>query len=243
MVAIDIGQPLVFSLHEPERVGREMQHGARVAARQAASLIARLNGISVEQLIELTKRFITERIVEEIVSFISGQTLKRVPSYVPFDDLGLWLFEESLYGRSPYLGNQISLKMPIVGIGAPAGIFLPRVAELLQTDLILPDYHAVANAVGAVSGSVMLAEEAWVLPEMRDMHVVGYYVQAGADRSRFRHLEEALGYARRTACDRALAKADAAGAVEPHVRLDEFPAGESSVRVRAMAVGSPRLSQ
>jgi N-methylhydantoinase A/oxoprolinase/acetone carboxylase beta subunit len=213
------------------------------AAEQAASLIARLNEISVEQLIESTKRFITERIVEEIVSFISGQTLKRVPAYAPFDDLGLWLFEESLYHKSPYLGSQIALKMPIVGIGAPAGIFLPRVAELLQTDLILPDHHAVANAVGAVSGSVMLGEEAWVLPEMRAMHVVGYYVQAGAGRSKFYRFEEALDYAREITRDRALEKADAAGAVEPHVRLEEIPAGESSVRVRAVAVGSPRLGQ
>jgi N-methylhydantoinase A/oxoprolinase/acetone carboxylase beta subunit len=213
------------------------------AARQAASLIARLNKITVDQLIARTKRFITERIVEEIVSFITGQTLKRVPSYVPFDDLGLWLFEENLYHDSPHLGNQISLKMPIVGIGAPAGIFLPPVAELLQTDLILPEHHAVANAVGAVAGSVMLAEEVWVLPDIRDMHVVGYYVRAGADRSRFRRLEEALAYAQQTARERALEKADAAGAIEPHVRLDEVPTGESSFRVRATAVGSPRLGQ
>ena len=33
-----------------------------------------------------------------------------------------------------YLGSQISLKMPIIGIGAPAGIFLPRVAELLPAE-------------------------------------------------------------------------------------------------------------
>jgi hypothetical protein len=128
-----------------------------------------------------------------------------------------------------------------VGIGAPAGIFLPRVAELLQTDLILPNHHAVANAVGAVAGSVMLAEEAWVLPEMRDMFVAGYIVQAGAGRSSFRRLEEALDYARETTRKRALEKADAAGASEPHVRLEEIPAGESSLRVRAVAVGSPRL--
>jgi len=215
----------------------------RGAAEEAASLIARLNKLTVEELIESTKRFITERIVAEVVAFISGHTLKRVPSYVPYDDLGLWLFEESLYHNSPYLGSQISLKMPIVGIGAPAGIFLPRVAKLLQTDLILPEHHAVANAVGAVAGSVMLAEEAWVLPEMRDMHVTGYIVQAGAGRSKFYRLEDALDYARGTTRDRALEKADAAGASDPHVRLEEIPAGESSFRVRALVVGSPRLGQ
>ncbi len=52
----------------------------------------------------------------------------------------------------------VTCKLPIVGIGAPAHIFIPRVAEKLHAPCVIPPDAAVANAVGAITGSV-LAEE------------------------------------------------------------------------------------
>jgi len=40
------------------------------------------------------------------------------------------------------------LKVPVVGIGAPARALLPPVAKALGTSIILPEHFAVANAVG-----------------------------------------------------------------------------------------------
>ena len=212
------------------------------AAQIAASIVARLNEITVDDLIAETMRVITERITGEIVAFISGQTLERSPSYGPYDNLGGWLFEESLYHRHPYLGNQISLKMPIIGIGAPAGIFLPRVAELLQTNLILPEHHEVANAIGAAAGSVMISEEAWVLPRMRGQYVSGYYVRIGAERQYVYDLDEAVEIARQAARQRVEAAAQTAGSDNPQVTFDVITSGPNTLRVRAQAIGSPRLS-
>lgn len=214
----------------------------REVAGVAAELVARLSGQSVPELIERTMTIIAERIVAEIVSFLSGQTLKRVPGYVDADDLGAWLFEESLYDRHPYLGSRISLKLPLIGIGAPAGIFLPRVAELLNTELILPDHYRVANAVGAVAGSVSVSREAWILPEMRKMRVAGYVVQTGSRRYRAPSLEEALAYARETMAEEVRAEAETAGAVAPQVTFTQLADGAESYRLRAQAVGTPALS-
>jgi N-methylhydantoinase A/oxoprolinase/acetone carboxylase beta subunit len=212
------------------------------AAQIAASIVARLNETTVDDLIAGAMRVITERITGEIVSFISGQTLARPASYGPFDNLGGWLFEESLYHRHPYLGSQISLKMPIIGIGAPAGIFLPRVAELLQTELILPEHHEVANAIGAAAGSVMISEEAWVLPRMRGQYVSGYYVRVGAERQFVSDPDAALETARQEARQRVEAGALSAGAADPQVTFEVITSGPNTLRVRARAIGSPRLS-
>lgn len=211
------------------------------AAGIAAELIARLRGWTKDELFQRVMAHIAERITAEIVSFLSGQPLSRAPDYVTPDNLGLWLFEESVYNRHPYLGSQISLKMPIIGIGAPAGIFLPRIAELLRTELILPPHYQVANAVGAVAGSVMASQEAWIFPQMRGLNVIGYYAQTGQERRQFPVLAEAIAYARQSIGEQAMAEAQAAGAVEPHLEFEQLPDGTESYRLRAKAIGNPRL--
>jgi N-methylhydantoinase A/oxoprolinase/acetone carboxylase beta subunit len=211
------------------------------AAASAADLVARLSKQSVASLIARTWTIMSERIVAEVVVFLSGQTLERVPAYVGADDLGLWLFEESLYGQDPYLGATVQLKIPIVGIGAPAAIFLPRVAELLGTELILPPHYGVANAVGAVAGSVMVSREAWVLPHVRAMEVRGYYVQSGSKQARFARLETALAYARETLGTAVRAEAQAAGAAATEVTFEQLADGAETYRIRARAVGNPKM--
>jgi N-methylhydantoinase A/oxoprolinase/acetone carboxylase beta subunit len=211
------------------------------AAEMGAWLLSRISNMEEEELIEGVMRIISERIATEVVSFISTKSLERAPDYVDPDDLGLWLFEENLYQKHPYLGSQIFLKIPIIGIGAPAKIFLPRVAEILRTELIVPDHFQVANAVGAVAGSVMVEEEAWIVPQMRGMHIAGYYVQSGTERKRFFKLEPALKFARKIAGEIATERAQASGTVDPHVELQQLPDGAESYRIRARAMGNPRL--
>ena len=41
-------------------------------------------------------------------------------------------------------------KLPLVGVGAPIHLFLPRVAVLLDTSAVIPEHAEVANALGAV---------------------------------------------------------------------------------------------
>ncbi len=210
------------------------------AAESGAWLLARIGKMEVSALIEQVMRSMSERIAAEVISFITTKSLKRAPDYVDPDDLGLWLFEENLYGKHPYLGSEIGLKIPIIGIGAPAKIFLPRVAEILHTELIVPENFQVANAAGAVAGSVMVHEEAWIYPQMRGMHIAGYYVQSGAERERFSKLEPALEYAQQVTADKALLRARASGATHPHVEHEQLPDGAESYRIRTRAVGNPR---
>jgi N-methylhydantoinase A/oxoprolinase/acetone carboxylase beta subunit len=211
------------------------------AAQITAAFMAGIMGLNIDQLVENVMVQIAEKITAEVVAFTSGQSLKRTPCFVKSDDLGLWLFEENISQENPYLGSTITLKMPIIGIGAPAKIFLPRVAELLHTELITPPHFQVANAVGAVSGSVIAIQEAWVIPQMNGMNLVGYSVQIGKERKRFSQDSLAIAFAKQIAGEKALTDARAAGATEIQLEIEQLHDGAESYRFQARAIGNPAL--
>ncbi len=57
-----------------------------------------------------------------------------------------------------------TLRRPIVAVGAPVAAYLPRVAAALHTELVIPPHAEVANAVGAVSGSIVQRVQAFITP-------------------------------------------------------------------------------
>ncbi len=186
----------------------------------------------------------TEAIVYAIVTFLSGKRLPH-PNQPAGDDIGPWFFDNSIYATHPHLETSFRLKQPIIGIGAPAGIFLEQVAKVFHTDLVLPEHHQVANAVGAVAGSVMVTEEILVYPRLsgEGLDVIAYYVQASDERLEFEALEEALAQARRLTHERALGAAIRSGADNPQVVMEELTDGLDTYRIRAKAVGNPRLTR
>jgi N-methylhydantoinase A/oxoprolinase/acetone carboxylase beta subunit len=191
----------------------------------------------------------SEMIVHAIVTFLSERPLQlgdRQRSLEGSDqEFGRWFFYNSLYRAHPHLETSIHLRQPIIGIGAPAGIFLPAVAQALHTDLILPEFHQVANAVGAIAGSVMVEEELLVYPQLSKsgLEVFGYYVQAHDGRFEFEELGAALAHARTLSRERALGGALRSGADNPQVTIEELTDGLDTYRIRARAIGNPRLAR
>jgi hypothetical protein len=190
----------------------------------------------------------SEMILQAIVTFLSERPLKLSGRERSLDgndkDLGRWFFYNSLYKVHPHLETRIRLQQPIIGIGAPAGILLPDVAQALHTELILPEHYQVANAVGAIAGSVMVEEEILIYPNLSrsGLEVFGYYVQAGDERHTFEELAEALARARTLSQERALGAAIRSGADNPIVTVEELTDGLDTYRVRAKAIGNPRLA-
>ncbi len=56
----------------------------------------------------------------------------------------------------------VGLQLPIVGLGASAATYYPRVGQLLDTETFVPEHADVANAVGAVAGLVRAQAECTV---------------------------------------------------------------------------------
>ncbi len=52
----------------------------------------------------------------------------------------------------------------VVGIGAPSGVFIPEAARLLGARVVVPPHAEVANAVGAVTGKVIVHEAVRIRP-------------------------------------------------------------------------------
>jgi len=189
---------------------------------------------------------VTEMIVHAIVSFLSGKSLPAPDGRTQSeeDDIGRWFFYNSLYGTHPQLETRFRLRQPIIGIGAPASFFLKDVADALHTDLILPEHHQVANALGAIAGTIMVVEEILIYPRLSEagVDIVGYYVQAGEERLEFEELDEALTYARDTSREHALGAALRSGADSPRVVVEQLSDGLDTYRIKAKAMGNPRLT-
>ncbi len=190
---------------------------------------------------------ITEMALHAIVTFLTGKRLAPPGEPEPGheNDMGRWLFSTALYHRHAHLDLDLRLRQPIIGIGAPAGLFLGPVATALHTELILPEHFEVANAVGAIAGSVMVSEEILVYPRLDSMglEVLAYYAQTGEERCEFEELDQALQYARTVGQDRALGGALRSGADNPQVVVEQVDDGLDTYRVRARAMGKPRLAR
>ena len=210
----------------------------REAAEIACDIFCRFQDRERAAVQEEVWKRMTEKIVGAILTFLSGRDLEKGN-----DNIGWWFFQDGLYDLSAHLDTAFRLRLPIIGIGAPAGIVLEGVAAALHTDLILPEHHEVANAAGAVAASVMVDEEIVIYPRLseRGLKVIGYYVQMSKGRELYAEVEEALDRARRLGRERVLQGALEAGADSPRVLVEEIVTGMDSYRIRAKALGNPRL--
>ena len=93
-----------------------------------------------------------------------------------------------LQKEHPLLKVNLSLKKPIVAIGAPVRTWLPGVAEKLGAELIIPEHAEVANAIGAAVGEVVASVEVLIRP---DQYHKGFLVYAPLETLWYETLEEA----------------------------------------------------
>ncbi|MFO8035851.1 MAG: hydantoinase/oxoprolinase family protein [Anaerolineales bacterium] len=211
------------------------------ASRAALTVFCNYLSVSKEEFMRLVWSDIARRIVSAVIHFLTG---KDIPGDdVEESNLGKWFLSNSLFPDHSHLETEIRLRHPIVGIGAPAQVMLHDAAQILNTELVLPEHYYVANAAGAVAGSVMVTEEVLIYPHLSQdkVDVIGYYVQAREEREEYEELEGALQAAKRTGVEKARNAALRSGADNPQVVIDVNQEGMDTYRVIARAVGKPRL--
>ena len=209
---------------------------ARLAVRMFCELQNQDPSAWMRRVLEGIGSSVAERLVVFLARYASSDAL---PDQI--DDVwARWLVERGLGDDDPYLSLAFRCPFPVVGIGAPADVFLEQVAQRLGARFVLPPCHHVSNAVGAVAGSVMVNKEAILYEQQTEdrriyrVHVDGRVRQFGA-------ADEAHRYARHVVAEAALTAALSAGAVDPQVDTQVTAEG-SLQRVLARAVGSPTLS-
>ena len=142
----------------------------------------------------------------------------------------------------------ITLKSPLIGIGAPAETYYPEIARRLRTEFDVPRYADVCNAVGAVAGGVSQRVQILITSPAEGL----FRVHGPAGIEDFNNLENAASTALTLAQTEARSRADEAGALEVKVetsRDDRIAtvAGSFAVfiesTISATAFGRPRISK
>ena len=149
------------------------------------------------------------------------------------------------------LDVELTLRRPIVAIGAPVATYYPTVAERLHTRLCIPPHAGIANAVGAVAGGVMQTVKAYIKLLDNDQ---GFRVHLPTGIHDFPNLQDAGAFALEQVASLAEAQAREAGAADVQVQAHRQ---DHIARIRkeevyedmyidsevvAMAFGRPRLA-
>lgn len=209
------------------------------AARQALAYAGELFALDPDTFAEETLDLIVARMFQEAIIFLGRQTIKeKLPGNID-EAWGRWLVNEAASQKNPYLAVTLASRFPIIGIGAPADLFVRRLARLLHADFILSDHAPVANAVGAVAGSIIVEEEAIVYAREHKGTLV-YVAQIGEDKADFANDGEAAVYAEQTTKKLVRERALAAGAVNPQVTVIISSEGHLQ-RIVARGIGNPKL--
>jgi len=165
-------------------------------------------------------------------------------------DLWRRLFIDRALNGNPEDGSLVevalTLRRPLVAIGAPVATYYPAVAASLRTRLCIPPHAEIANAVGAVVGGVMQTVHALIKP----LEGEAFRVHLPTGIQDFAGLEEAAAYATEQASLLAAAHARRAGAsaVRIHARREDHIVRLRSeevyfdTEISATAVGRPRLA-
>ena len=88
----------------------------------------------------------------------------------------------------------LSSPLPLIGVGAPIHVFLPRVAALLHTRVVIPEYAGVANALGAAASRTVTHCDLTVKAEYDGGSLSGYSVFENGEKYLFEEPEEAVAF-------------------------------------------------
>jgi len=147
------------------------------AARSAATVLARQAGLAVETFCEQVVAGVARQVATELVSKVCEDAGVR-PDWEGQPAAG-FLLRQALDGRGDVgLQCAFSLPWPVVAIGAPVAAYLPQVAARLHTELVIPPYAEVANAVGAVAGGIIQRRQVLIRP-LGDEHGVRLHLPDG----------------------------------------------------------------
>jgi N-methylhydantoinase A/oxoprolinase/acetone carboxylase beta subunit len=124
--------------------------------------------------------------------------------------------ENMLSGGNGEYQVRIQLRRPVVGIGAPIHYFLPRAAEKLGAQAVLPEDADVANAIGAITSDVVVKRQLRIIPDQAG----GFRIEGVSGDRRFKSFDDADHYAREHLTEMVREMAAAAGTSSRKVTLD-----------------------
>ncbi len=163
------------------------------ASRLGAQLLARQANLPVDDFCRRVIDEVSRRVAVELVSKVLADE-SALPDWSKESTARELLARALVPATNQGLACQLTLRQPIVAIGAPVAAYLPQAAQALHTSLVVPPHAEVANAVGAVVGGVV--QEARILIQPLEGLYTGYRLYLPNGVHTFRHLDETVDYAR-----------------------------------------------
>jgi N-methylhydantoinase A/oxoprolinase/acetone carboxylase beta subunit len=188
----------------------------REAARLGAEILASQGRRSPTDLCREVVKGVSNQAAVALVTKVLGD--EAIQPDWQNENTAASLLERALNGKGDSdLDCTLTLRQPIVAIGAPVEAYMPRLAEKLHTELIIPPHADVANAVGAVAGGVVQRWRVLITPQ-EDSDGLRVHLPQGVHD--LEDLEEAVAYAQAQMGPWIEARAQQAGAAQIEVQME-----------------------
>jgi len=186
------------------------------ASQLGAELLAARAGLSPRDFCQRVVSGVSDRVATELVSKVLSDE-GTLPGWKQ-EPAAAALLARALNGsEASGLDCQLTLKEPLVAIGAPVEAYLPRTARQLHTELVIPEHAGVANALGAVAGGVVQQMQVLIHPLEEDGNHFRMYLPDGV--RDFVSLTESVAYAQKVLPARLEALARQAGADQVELKV------------------------
>jgi hypothetical protein len=204
--------------------------------------------MSEKEFIEFAKQKVIDKLAEELLRKLFFEETNTFN----IDTIGLDLMKKAITHREGLdYRCRIKLNKPIIGIGAPISAWFPQVAEKFETELMLPKYSEVGNAIGAVTGSIVESMDILLKPSTGESALddPSCILFSPCGRIEVEKLSEAEVYAVEAGGNHRRERAKKAGADHIEIRSEKrerkVTLGEGGrllleTTITVMAVGKPR---
>jgi len=197
------------------------------AARLGAELLAAQEGLSPQAFCERVACGVSNQVTTALVSKVLSDEVTS-PDWEREPSAAALLARAVMEASDSDLECRLTLRQPLVAVGAPVEAYLPLTARQLGTELIVPPHAEVANAIGAVASGVVQRLRILIRPvgygQSFRLHLPGELRLADglplSDGVRdFATLDEAVAFAGQVFPDRLTALARQAGAEQVEVGM------------------------
>jgi N-methylhydantoinase A/oxoprolinase/acetone carboxylase beta subunit len=247
---------LIFSQFTPSDaahvLGQQQAWSVETARLGAELWLRRLKptgSISTGMVVDFCQQVI-DQVIRQAGRALVEVALHEENIAVPEDDspLGRLLVDRALTSATQNgaaLGVQLTLRHPLVAVGAPVSTYYPSLASRLNTQLHIPPHAEVANAVGAAVGGIRHTLRVLITPLGKKK----FRVHLPTGIQDFSELETAAAYATDQAGQLATEQIRRSGAQDIHLqsqRQDRTAPSNSGEKVfleseiRVTATGRPQ---
>jgi N-methylhydantoinase A/oxoprolinase/acetone carboxylase beta subunit len=188
----------------------------RISAETMTEMISFVAGLEKAEFVE----YVLEKVSQEIAMELLNKLIHDMTGHeqrIQGDSAFRLVIDNWLGKRHGNFGASFTLKVPVIGVGAPVHYFLPRAMDIFSGEHVIPKHADVANAIGAITSRVVICKHAKIFSLGNDE----FNIEGLVKRKTFSSLDEANEYAVTELCEMVREMGSRAGTDEKHVDVSK----------------------